>query len=172
MNHWGIVQGMLNLETDVFTPYHSDVIEIDKPTHKQVRQSSVDLHVAEHLHKKAYEYCKEARIVFVETPAGSQSAAGSKAAGICLGILGSLKSQGIVTIEVTAMESKIAMTGDKKAPKLAMVAAAFVKYPDLNWPRHNGKVMNKAEHIADAIAAIHAGIHTPLYKSLRAIGAH
>lgn len=90
-----------------------------------------------------------------------------KGYGICIGVLGALRSQGIPLIEVSATENKKIFTGDKEATKMKMINRALELYPDSNWPTHSGKVtVSKAEHMADAIAAIHSGVHTPLFKQL------
>jgi len=105
---------------------------------------------------------------------GSQSAAAMKAYGMCVGILGTMLASDIQLIEVTASEVKVALTGNKNATKPQMIAGAVQLYPDSNFPRYtkNGKtfkkgdIMDKAEHVADAIGAIHAGVNTPLFQSL------
>jgi len=39
-------------------------------------------------------------------------------------------------------------------------------YPHANFPMYRDEVAKKAEHVADAIAAIHAGVQTPVFKNL------
>lgn len=86
--------------------------------------------------------------------------------GICVGILGAIRADGIPLIEVTPSEVKLAFTGDKNATKQMMIDQAIKLYPDANFPRWRGEVCNKAEHVADAIAAIHAGVNTPTFENL------
>jgi hypothetical protein len=47
-----------------------------------------------------------------------------------------------------------------------MIDQAVKLYPQANFPRNRGKVQEKAEHVADAIAAIHAGVMTPVFQNL------
>jgi hypothetical protein len=52
-----------------------------------------------------------------------------------------------------------------------MIEAAFQTYPEANWligtkGKEKGKLIAKNEHMADAIAAIHAGVNTPVFQQL------
>ena len=91
-----------------------------------------------------------------------------------MGILGSIRAEGIPLIEVTASEVKKAATGNKNATKQQMIDWAVDLYPEANWPVHrqNGKnfnkgdIVDKAEHVADGLGAIHAGVMTPVFQNL------
>ena len=66
-------------------------------------------------------------------------------------------------IEVTESESKKVFTGKRTATKDEMIVKAMELYPDANWPYHQGSLSaTKAEHMADAISAIHAGVLSQL----------
>lgn len=94
--------------------------------------------------------------------------------GVCVGVLGAIRALGIPLIEVTASEVKISLTGNKNATKQAMIDAAVGFYPDANWPLYDksgkgfqkGDIHSKTEHVADALAAIHAGANTPAFQNL------
>lgn len=166
--NWGLAAAELDLETGILSTPHLSVIKTgEEPKGKQVRQNSYDLEAAEFLAKNIFPEAQKAKAVFVEVPHGSQSAAAMKGYGICLGVLGSLRSFGIPIIEVSEMESKKLFTGNRKATKEQMIAKAMEHYPEANWPYHQGHVSAaKAEHMADAIAAIHAGVNTQLFQSI------
>lgn len=166
LNSWGIAEGKLDLTTGILDGLVLETIEPEKKQGKQVRQNSVDLQRAEDLAAKAIEVARRCKVVFVECPVGSQSANGMKAYGIVVGVLGAIRALGIPVIEVTAMESKKIFTGDKNATKQKMIDTAVRLYPEANFPMYRGAVAVKAEHVADAIAAIHAGVHTPVFKNL------
>jgi Holliday junction resolvasome RuvABC endonuclease subunit len=89
--------------------------------------------------------------------------------GVCVGVLGAIKALGIPIIEVTPLEVKKTFTGDKNATKDQMIQTAVELYPEANFPRCRGKITNKAEHVADAIAAIHAGVKTPAFQNIMRI---
>lgn len=137
------------------------------PTGKQVRQNSKDLEAALQLYKDAADFAAGANAVFVEVPVGSQSARAMASYGICVGICGSLRANGIPFFEVTATEVKLAGTGKKDASKDEMITRAMARHPEGNWPMHNGSVSAaKAEHQADAVFAIHAGLRLNSFQQL------
>ena len=166
LTHWGIAESKLDLTTGFLDTPNLTVLEPDKIIHKQVRQNSKDLDVAKQLALTAFAVAKDAKAIFVEVPVGSQSARAMASYGICVGILGSMLAQGTQLIEVTATEVKKAMTGEKNATKTQMIAEAIRLYPEANFPMFRGKLTLAAEHVADAIGAIHAGVNTPLFQNL------
>lgn len=172
LNNWGIAEAELDLQNGYLsTPKLSVVQPTDGDGKKQVRRNSLDLQRAEELAHAAMAAADRAKVVFVEVPVGSQSARAMASYGICLGILGSMRSKGIEIIEVTPDENKRVFTGSKNATKAAMIDEALKLYPEANWPTEIRKGMtriigSKAEHMADAIAAIHAGVQTPVFQNL------
>lgn len=170
MTHWGIAEGELDLMTGHLNALSLTLVEPKKITAKQVRQNSIDLDVAEQLSKVALSTARRAKAVFVEVPVGSQSARAMCAYGMCCGILGTIRAQGIELIEVTATEVKLSLSGQRHATKQQQIDAALAQYPDANWPTYTRKgivkVPDTVEHLADAIGAIHAGVNTPLFQNL------
>lgn len=56
-----------------------------------------------------------------------------------------------------------------KATKEEMISWAMLQHPEANWPMRteHGKqkvVSGQAEHMADAVATIHAGVDTPNFR--------
>lgn len=167
MSNWGMASSYLDLETGCLDTPHLIVISTESESGKQVRVNSSDLQRAEQLALVALAEARKAKVVFVEVPVGSQSARAMASYGICVGILGTIRAEGIPLIEVTPSEVKVALTGKKTATKRDMIREAMSWYPEANFPTHNGKLSEaKAEHVADAIATIHAGVHTPMFKNL------
>ena len=86
---------------------------------------------------------------------------------MCLGVLSSI-TKGL--IQVTPTEVKLAACGKKTATKAEMITWAATLYPKVNWysrKLHGVETLtNKNEHVADAIAAVHAGIKTEQFKQL------
>lgn len=169
LRHWGLAVGVLDLDTGELELSDIHTIEPKEEKSKQVRKNSKDLEIAQILSVALKNRMYAARVVFVEVPHGSQSARAMASYGICVGILGTYMAHDIQLIEVTATESKKIFVGDKNASKETMIQKALQLYPDANWPMHRGQLAGKAEHIADAIAAIHAGVKTPLFQNLRRI---
>lgn len=180
MRHWGIAEGTLDLDTGFLEDLHLSLIEPKGKTHKQVRTNSIDMTIAQELYEKALPAALKAKAIFVEVPVGSQSASAMKGYGMCVGVIGSMRANNIQLIEVTANEVKLALSGNKNASKEQMIKAGLAQYPGANWPRHSqrgkgfakGDIQNSAEHVADAIGAIHAGVNTPVFQNmLRLLGA-
>lgn len=167
LSNWGLARGMLCLETGIFTDVQLKLIETKPDNDKQVRKNSKDIQRCEDIATGVLDWFQWAKVVFVEVPVGSQSANGMKSYGVCVGILGAFRASGIMLIEVNPTENKLVLTNNKTASKEAMIQAAYSYYPEANWIRDKkGKLLNKNEHIADAIGAIHAGVKTPAFETL------
>ena len=163
LRNWGLAVGTLDLETKKLTIEYVDLTNPVLPTGKQVRQNSTDLESALQLYKGAADAAIGAHAVFVEVPVGSQSARAMASYGICVGVLGALRANGIPFFEVTPTEVKLATVGTKTATKQEMISWAMAAHPEANWPmyKQKGETMvseAKAEHMADAIASIYAGM--------------
>ncbi len=165
-NNWGIAECNLDLNQGYLDITNCSVISPDDLKGKQVRVNSNDMHKAEQIWKIIYPICLKAKIIFIEMPVGTQSAAGMKAYGVCIGIVAAIRGMGIPVIEVTPDESKKVFTGIKNASKQQMIDQAVKLYPNANYPTWGGKMTSKAEHVADAIASIHAGVLTPTFQNL------
>ena len=164
LRNWGIAKGVLipNQKMQVRIDW-LDVIQPVLPTGKQVRQNSVDLESAKQLCEGAWKAAQGAHAIFVEVPVGSQSARAMASYGICVGVLGALRTSGVPFFEVTPTEVKLASAGKKTATKAEMIEWGVKQHPEAQWPTYlsNGTMKiseAKAEHMADAIAAIYAGI--------------
>lgn len=172
LTHWGIAEGELDLNTGFMSTPKLVVIEPEEIQGKQVRVNSNDLFRAEQLAKTALAVARRSQAIFVEVPVGSQSARAMASYGVCVGILAAIRAEGIPLIEVTATEVKMSLTGNKNATKKQMIDAAVQWYPQANFPREerkgkkHGELLSKAEHVADAIAAIHAGVNTAQFQNL------
>lgn len=174
LRNWGIATALLDLESGLLDVPTLSIVKPRDETTKQVRKNSKDLAIANQLFSGAYDIASKCKVVFVEVPVGSQSARAMASYGVCVGVLGSLTGLGIPIIEVSPEENKKVMTGKRTATKDEMIAAAYAAYPDANWPRHDrngttfvkGEMKAEAEHVADAIGAIHAGCATPVFQNL------
>lgn len=166
LRNWGLAAASLDLKTGVMdTPVLTLVCPADLKG-KQVRNNSNDLHLSQQLADVVIPACRAAKAIFVEVPIGSQNSRAMASYGVCVGILGAIRSLGIPLIEVTPTELKLSMTGNKNATKQDMIDSAIKWYPDANYPLHHGKLSSKAEHVADAIGAIHAGVRTDTFQNI------
>lgn len=169
MTNWGIAYADYCTDSEILTPTGLDLIRPEKLKDKNARVSHQDLYRFEQLANGAFAAAKERDGIFVEVPHGSQSAASMKSAAACQGILASLRANGHSFYELNANDVKIASVNNKKATKLEMIEWATSLYPDLPWPTEVklGKkriVEGRAEHMADAVAVLHAGIQLDEFK--------
>ena len=133
---------------------------------KQVRKNSSDLERARLLSDAIRLYEPDADLIVAEVPVGSQSARAMASYGICVGLLAQIQKP---LIQVTPSQVKIAATGDKLATKEEMIAWAVKTYPTAPWLKQKEKILNKNEHLADAVAAVHAMIKTDDFKLMAGI---
>lgn len=174
LRNWGISAGLLCTETGKLTIKTLRVIQTKEPKAKGVRVNSDDLRAAKELMEGSMPFLAQANLIFVEVPSGTQSAKGAMASGICIGVLGAIRASGTPFFEVTPIEVKKATVGSKTATKNEMIAWAMTAHPEAPWPMQTIKgetfpIAGTAEHMADATAAIHAGLQTNEYKQLAAM---
>lgn len=171
LSNWGVAKGLLDIDTGVLDLQELSVIKPSVIEAKQVRTNVKDLDRANQLVSGALEAVRDADVICVEVPTGSQSASAMKGYGICIGALAALEVQGHSFILVTPTQVKEITGLGKTATKKAMIEWASNTYPDAPWPRQTVKgvtsiVAGTAEHMSDAVAAIHAGVATPEFKRL------
>lgn len=172
MLNWGISRGVLtldliNLKNSKLRIEKLQVIRPVKPDKKQVRTSSIDLIAAEQLAKGVMEAVDGAQLICVEMPVGSQNASGMKAYGLCTGIMGTLRAAGTNFFEVTPNEVKMFTVGKKTATKEDMINWARNQHKEAPWPFHGANLnAGLAEHMADATAAIYAGLKTKEFQQM------
>lgn len=131
-------------------------------TGKQVRQNSLDIESAYQLYQGAVKACQGAHAIFVECPVGSKSARAMASYGLCAGVLGALRANHLPFFEVTATEVKLAGAGTKTASKDDMIQWAKDKHPNAPWAHS----LAKAEHQADALAVIYAGLASNPFRQM------
>ena len=172
LNNFGMVRGNLDLHTGVFSILYLVLQETASKTssNKTVRKNSQDLNRARHLHKGLHAVLMGADMVMVEIPVGSQTARAMASYGICIGLIASINKP---MIQVTPSEVKMAACGSKTASKAEMINWAITTYPSANWLTKKVKglvtYVNKNEHLADAVAAVHAGVLTDEFIQARSL---
>lgn len=169
MNNWGWAKTVLSVDGLYVTEV--GVVQPLTLAGKQVRQNSKDLEVARQLFSGAANAVVSADLVFVEVPVGSQSARAMASYGICVGVLGSLRANQVPFIEVNPTEVKLAAIGNKTATKAQMIEWATRQHPEANWPTYQRSGQTtiseaKAEHMADALAAVYAGLNSTAFQQL------
>lgn len=174
LRNWGLAKGLYDLNTGDLSMTDIDLIETESEAGKTVRKSSDDLRCAALLSGRLHGWIADSVAVFGEVPSGSQSARGMFSNGICLGVMGSIGQVGDYKgslIQVSPAEVKKLAVGSKVASKDEMIEWAMERFPNLPWlitksGKNKGQPTAKNEHMADACAAINAGIQTPEFKNI------
>jgi Holliday junction resolvasome RuvABC endonuclease subunit len=137
------------------------LVKTESMSGKSVRKSSDDLRRAKQLQAALVANSDHCYVAFVEVPHGSQSARASWSLGIAVGVLSSCP---IPIIQVNAEQVKMASIGKKTASKMDIINWAYKLYPDLPWLKSKDRLIQANEHMADAIATLHAGVLTDDFK--------
>lgn len=170
LNNLGLARGYYNLETGTLNIKEIRLVQTESRSGKQVRKNSDDLRRARELATGMHDWISEAHIVFAEIPTGAQSARAAFSNGVCLGLMSTIGLTAFKgnIVQVSPTEVKLCTVGNKQASKRDMINWASGVYPDLAWPKGRGQIGDKAEHMADAIAACVAGLNTDEFKNLAA----
>ncbi|QNK01738.1 hypothetical protein [Dyella telluris] len=177
--HTGMAFAEVDLSGTVISDAHIAVTrveliktEADKESKKVVRKNSDDLRRAREIVTGVRQAVEEhgIHLVCCEVPTGTQSARASWALGIAVGTLAAIDQP---LIQVLPREVKEAV-GDKYADKDEIIAWASGKYPTINWPMSKKKgqmsiTVGQAEHMADAVAVIHAATKTAEFNRMAAV---
>ena len=147
------------------------LIRTEKTKQRVIRVYSDHLRRAQEI-SKALRYLTRYRqqpieLVITEIPNGPSTYTAANAFGICLGVISSVALDWPL-IEVTEDQVKIAATGNRHATKQEIMNWAIGKYPDAQWlvKKRKGKLSytKDNEHLADAVACIHAAKETNLWR--------
>jgi hypothetical protein len=172
--NFGIARLWLDLETlDLrLDRFRTIVTEKRAGKGKAIRQNSDDLRRARELHEGLHQELKGCTAVFAEIPSGAQHARSAFGFGVAVGVLASCK---LPLFEVMPLETKLGSVGSKTADKPDIIAWAAERHPQASWARYEADTRGKKphlkgdlhadnEHVADAIAIVHAGIRLPEFK--------
>lgn len=169
LRNWGVVRASLDVNTMEISVENMSIIQPAKEdplSVKTVRKNSDDLRRSKWLYERMIDQCKGASIAIAEVPVGSQSSRAMASYGICIGLLSTIQ---IPLIQVTPNEVKLASVGKKTATKNEMIDWSYKKHPEADWKTRKSKgevvLINDNEHLADAVAAIYAGISTDQFRS-------
>ena len=168
LRNTGTAIGEYCLETGNLEITHLKLIQTEKfEDGTKVRQTSDDLKCAKHIIGELRSVVAVHKTSFAasEVSVFSQNARGALVNGICIGILASVP---LPVLEVHMLEVKRAAGGEKKSSKDFMVQWAVGRWPNAGWLTRKLKgevvLLKDNEHLADACAAIAAGILTPQFS--------
>ncbi|ELA08280.1 hypothetical protein MOMA_06951 [Moraxella macacae 0408225] len=153
LRNWGYVEA--NYNNGLITIMKTGVIET-KPN-KVLKQNIQDMQTANVLYTQLKPMVINADLVIAELPHGSQSSRAMVSYAVCVSVLGTLLNHNPNFIPVSFAEVK-KMIGILKPQKQDVINWVQDKYPDLVLPNKS-----KAEHICDAITALHVAINKPQF---------
>lgn len=183
LTHTGISKGVYDLKRRTFQVTRLRLVVTEPEGKKVVRRNSDDLRRVNLIANAAFEEFKDCHVVFSEVPTGSQSARTAFAFGMVLGILGTaFEAPGFRPrlIQVLPQEVKLAVPGGSKVTsKEEIVEWAATEWPELEWikGRKGAKFVTESgmfltgdnEHLADACAAINAGVRTGQFRDMTSL---
>lgn len=169
MSNFGLAVGTLDLETDELQIHGLTLVETKAGNNKKtVRVNSDDLRRASEIWRVAKPIIDKANMVFCELPVGSQNSRSQTSYGICIGVLACVDKP---LIQVTPNEIKHFVGNKLTTSKEEIIQWATKKHPKAPWLRRKQSgqdvLVNKNEHLADAVAAIHTGMQTDQFRQVR-----
>lgn len=172
MSNWGIAKATLDVATMQWTVDDLALIETESESKKGVIKQSDDLRRARIVKDGMIEACEDASFAISEIPFCNP--AGYSAANFNAGLVtGVLAACPIPLIQVFPAEVKQKATGIRSATKGEMIDWAMQRFPDAPWRMRTlkGKRIPTAanEHLADAVAAINAGLDSTQLQQALAI---
>jgi Holliday junction resolvasome RuvABC endonuclease subunit len=170
LRNFGVAKMILDTETMALSVEDLILVKTVKSKVKQVRISSDYLDAAQQITRTVAPAVSDCACVFFEVPSGGQDYRAVMGFGIVIGIYASLTRP---CAEVSPAETKMAAVGTKTASKEEMIEWAMEQFPGAPWltRKLKGKIVPIAanEHLADAVAIVHAGIRTPSFQQTIAI---
>lgn len=149
------------------------LVKTESRSGKQVRKNSDDLRRASEIAEILVGAASGAAFAVAEIPTGAQSARAAWLLGMAIGIMTNLHTHRVPMIQVQPVETKLASVGKKGACKEDIIDWATEKFPDAPWRRYkrHGEMLlsDDNEHLADAVAIIHAGLKTEQFNQAVAL---
>jgi len=164
LSNVGIAMASINLDDSTLEMERIHLVQTESTKTKSVRVNSDDLERARVIWKDLKPFVDLADVIAVELPVGSQSARAMASYGICIGLFATVNKP---LIQVTAKQVK-SVTGNPNASKAQMIKYASTEFPELPWLTKTQKgvttLVDKNEHIADAIGAVLASLETDEFR--------
>jgi Holliday junction resolvasome RuvABC endonuclease subunit len=143
-------------------------IDTEKSKEKSVRSSSDLVSRCSEIYSKVQEVVNQenAKIIFVETPSGSQSYSGALSYAISCYTIATINPS---PIQVTPIEVKKLTIGTKTASKVEIINYVHKKFPKFLKTDKNGNPYKNMEHVADAVCIAEAGLKTKIFNQIKSL---
>lgn len=157
LRNLGIAKGYFDTETKKLTIDFCLTVSPKIPKGK-MRVGTRDILRVRHLLDALIPHLKDADLVIAEVPIGSQSASAMKSYAVCIALLAVVQKIKGELIEVTPQQVK-AIVGNLEASKADVIQWVQQHNPEAPLELYRGSInATKAEHQADAVVAIYAGL--------------
>jgi len=159
LRNWAVVSA--TLIDNVLKIHTTTIIKTANHPIKSTKQSVSDINAASLLYKSLLPYIKEADVICIEVPHGSQSSRAMASYAICVSLIGALQHTNPNMVYVSANDVKKVVRTDKdhKPTKKEVIQWVRDKHPEAPLPN-----TLSAEHPCDAIVAIYAAMETKQFK--------
>lgn len=147
MSNWGVV--IVDYDGNSFSNVKGYTFSYPKPKEK-TSQNLMDLDRAKWLYKSLLEVTKGVDLIVAELPHGSQSSRAMVSYSMCNTLVGVLTTD-IALVPIKAKEVKDYMGINHSKKDIINYIDSII--PDL-LPKKNNKLLNRGEHIADAVVAL------------------
>lgn len=167
LRNTGYCKGKLETETGMVNLTEIGLFQTSKSSNKQIRANSDTLERTQKTMYGLLDAMKGVDLIFAELPSGSQTASGMKSYAISIAHIAVIsRNRGL--IQVQPNDIKKAVGGRITTTKDEIIRWAYQRFSGLDWPKKKDGTLikSKVEHIADSIAAIHAGMMTQEYLTI------
>ena len=159
LRNLGIAKGYFDTATKKLT-IDTCITVCPKVSKDRLRVGTKDILRVRYLLDELVPQIKDADLVIAEVPTGSQSASAMKSYAVCIALLAMVQKIKGELIEVTPQQVK-AIVGNLEASKADVIQWVKKHHPEAPLELYRGSInAAKAEHQADAIVAIYAGLKT------------
>jgi Holliday junction resolvasome RuvABC endonuclease subunit len=160
--NWGLAY--CEYDNGVITVLKTQLVQTVEP--QGTKRSAGDIQscatLFDALDEAMYQFSPD--ILVAEIPIGSRSSRAANGYGVCMALLGALSSYGVPMVHVTPNQVK-GIVGSSTASKNDVIDWVLKKHPTVPFPRRGGAIVSsKSEHMADAIAALHAATKLQSFK--------
>ena len=160
LRNWG--QAAATYSDGVLKIIETNIIKTSNTKSKSVKQNASDILSASVLYTGLLKSVRWADVICIEVPHGSQSSRAMVSYGICVALIGVISTINPNIVQVSANDVKAIVQTDRshKPSKQDVISWVKAHHPEAKLPNSLS-----AEHICDAIVAIHAAMPKPEFKN-------
>lgn len=158
ITNWGVAAAIYHTATDALQVKYVNTISPLSTLTKNKR----DVDLASQLFKALDPLIKQADVICIEVPVGSQNFRSAVNYAMCCALIGVISAYGVPVIQVSPNSVKN-IVGERTATKREVVEWVQQAHPEVALPYNSRGHLNvdASNHYCDAIVAIHAALNKP-----------